>query len=69
MLASYPEDRDLATIWCDQAFTFFDGVERPNVEVHRTRNVLHGQERIQLWHRSDASTVAGVSSDIPEHWV
>ena len=46
MLTSYLEDRDLASVRRNQAFTFFDGAECPNVEVHRTRNVLHGQEWI-----------------------
>jgi hypothetical protein len=58
MLTSDLENPDLATVWRDQTFTFFNGVECPSVEVHRTGNVSHSQERIQLRHRFDANNVA-----------
>ena len=58
MLTSDLENPDLATVWRDQTFTFFNGVECPNVEVHGTGNVSHSQERIQLRHRFDANNVA-----------
>jgi hypothetical protein len=55
MLTGDLEDPDLATVRRDQTFTFLNGAECPNVEVHRTGNVSHSQEGIQLRHRFDAS--------------
>jgi hypothetical protein len=65
MLAGDPQDRDLATVGCDQAFTLFARVECPDVEVHRIWNVLHSQERIQLRHRFDLNNALEAPATFP----